>query len=61
MSQKIYVVKKYVLATSAADAIQKEKSTAVDDCWAEEETHKEFLKKKVKNTEVGFHFEPEHD
>lgn len=33
MKDKIYVVRKYVKATSAKDAILKEKKCEVDDVW----------------------------
>lgn len=56
--QKIYVLKKYVLASSAMEAIQKDKTTEVDDCWAEENVHKEFLSDQSKQT-IGFQTSPE--
>lgn len=33
---KVYVVKKYVRATSIAEAIAKEKKAPVDDCFVDE-------------------------
>ena len=41
--RKIYVVRKYVVATSVEDALKKEKDTKVDDCWLEEQTQKAWL------------------
>ena len=58
--QKVYVTKKYILANSALEAIQLEKNLPVDDCWAEEDTHKDFLKDKQKNgNPVGFQSSPQ--
>lgn len=33
---KLYVVRKYIKATNAAQAIRKDKITPVHDCWVEE-------------------------
>jgi hypothetical protein len=40
MKDKIYVVRKYVKATSAKDAILKEKKCEVDDVWLDCEEEK---------------------
>lgn len=56
--QKIYVLKKYVLASSAREAIDKDMTTPVDDCWAEENIHKEYLSDQSKKT-MGFETKPE--
>lgn len=37
---KLFVIKKYVRALSAADAIRKEKKIAVDDCWVDDDWRK---------------------
>jgi len=37
---KLFVIKKYVKALSAADAIRKEKTIAVDDCWVDDDWRK---------------------
>jgi hypothetical protein len=34
--QKLYVIRKYIKATSAKDAIKKDKRTEVDDVWIDE-------------------------
>lgn len=53
--KKIFVVRKYVVATSVIDAIKKEKKQAVDDCWVEDDAHKEYLREKIKKVNpVGF-------
>ena len=39
-NQKLFVIKKYVLAKSASDAIKKDKHTKVDDCWVDDEWKK---------------------
>lgn len=40
MTDKLFVVRKYVMASSAQAAIRKEKSLPVDDVWVEEEWKK---------------------
>lgn len=35
-SQKRFIVRKYIMATSAADAIRKDKATPVDDCYVDD-------------------------
>ena len=58
--QKIKKTKKYILANSALEAIQLEKNLPVDDCWAEENTHKEFLQDQQKTgRSVGFQSSPQ--
>lgn len=53
--KKIYVVRKYVLANSAEEAIKLSKRKAIDDCWAEDDTHKEILRELIKKeNKIGF-------
>lgn len=40
MTQKLFIVKKYVWANSASQAIRKEKSTPVDDVWIDDDWKK---------------------
>lgn len=47
--QKRYIIRKYVMATSAQDAIKKEKKLQVDDIWVDQDY--EQLKDKAK---IGF-------
>lgn len=35
--QKLFVIKKYVLAENAMEALKKEKKLAPDDCWVDED------------------------
>lgn len=35
--EKMFVVRKYIMATSAASAIRKDKKTPVHDCWISDE------------------------
>ncbi len=35
-NQKRFIVRKYIVATSAADAIKKDKTTPVDDVWIDD-------------------------
>lgn len=46
----LYVIKKYVVAESAEDAIKKEKKYPVSDVWLDEDWKIE----KIKNTDIGF-------
>ena len=46
---KVYVIKKYITATSARHAIRLDKKHEVDDVWVDEERTKE-----LKNTAIGF-------
>lgn len=57
--RKIYVVRKYVVASSVEEALQKEKKIPVDDCWLEEQTQKDWLEEKSgKNlSKIGFYNE----
>lgn len=37
MRQRLYVIKKYVMADSVAQAIRKEKTIKVDACWVDDD------------------------
>lgn len=52
MDKKQFIVRKYVLATSAAQAIRLEKHIKVDDVWIDDEWAKNNPKNIIKN--VGF-------
>lgn len=47
--EKQFVIRKYVMAKSAAEALKKEKRIPADDCWVSEEWLKsqEFVSKNV--------------
>lgn len=46
--KKLFVIKKYVWATSASNALKLEKKTKADDCWIDEEfKRQQDLKTKV--------------
>jgi hypothetical protein len=47
-NKKLYVIRKYVLALSASDAIRQEAKQTVDDVWLEEGYKNEAIK-------IGFH------
>lgn len=51
MNKKLFIVKKYVYATSAKDAIKKEKETQVDDVWVDEEWKKNQL---LESKNIGY-------
>lgn len=53
--EKLFVIKKYVMAKSAHDAIKKDKKTQVDDVWVHEDWHKMDVEKKFeKKDKIGF-------
>lgn len=52
--EKIYIIRKYILAKNALDALNKEKKYKVDDVWAEENTHKEYLMEISNKNKAGF-------
>lgn len=45
--QKLFVVRKYIMAKSAQEAIKKDKAHPVDDVWISDEWHS-------KHIEIGF-------
>jgi hypothetical protein len=51
--RKIFVVRKYVTANSAAEAIRKERSIAPDECFLDEEWRKANLDAST-GKEMGF-------
>ncbi len=54
--QKLYVVRKYISAKSAAEAIRKDKTHPVDDVWMDED----FKNKKLADA-MGFTIESPQD
>lgn len=40
MKPKLFVVRKYIMAKSARDALRKEKTAPVDDLWVDDEWKK---------------------
>lgn len=52
--QKLYVVKKYIFARSASEAIRKDKKTPAEDVWIDEDYKKQLI------GAIGFaHYEEE--
>lgn len=54
--KKVYIIRKYILAKSAKEAIKLEKKKEVDDCWAEEKSLNIFIENltpKIENP-MGF-------
>lgn len=49
---KLFVVRKYVMAKSAEDAIKREKGVSVSDVWLDDEWKKAQIGKK--DTQIGF-------
>lgn len=42
-TDKMFIVRKYIVASSAAQAIRKDKTSPVDDVWVDEEWKKQHL------------------
>lgn len=55
--EKMFVVKKYIMASSAKDALRKEKKHPADDCWIDEE----WRKNKTDNLASAIGFTMEND
>lgn len=51
--KKIYIIRKYIIATSAKQALKLEKNQPADDCWVEDSMQKEWLEREMKH-EIGF-------
>ena len=56
---KLFVVKKYIMATSAQEALKKEKRTRPDDVWIDDDWRKE-QKYKTESSQVGFEVEKDY-
>jgi len=52
LTNKLYIVRKYIFAPSAQAAIQKERKRSVDDVWIDEDWRKRQADKK---DAIGFH------
>lgn len=50
LTTKRFIVRKYIMAKSAMDAIKKEKKHSVDDCWIDEE----WMKNNWTPNKLGF-------
>lgn len=50
---KLFIVRKYILASSAKEAIKKDKTTPVDDVWVDEDFKKQL------SSAVGFAHYPQ--
>ena len=54
--QKLYIVRKYIMATSVKDAIKKDRTEQVDDCWLDDDYKKQLT------SAIGFaHYPQEED
>ena len=52
---KLFVIRKYILAKRASDAIRKDKTTPVDDVWVDDD----FKKSSTGASAIGFEAEKE--
>ncbi len=51
--EKMFIIKKYVMASSASEAIRKEKNIKPDDCWVDDD----WRKSKTDNLAVAIGFQ----
>ena len=51
--RKLFVIKKYVMANSAKEAIKKEKEIPVDDVWIDEDFRRNMMPIEIQK-EMGF-------
>ena len=51
--QQLFVVRKYIFATSAAEAIKLDKTHDVDDVWVDDDYRKEALRSQLQEP-MGF-------
>ncbi len=56
--QKLFVIKKYIMAVSAVEALKKEWRYRPDDCWVDEQWRTE--NKVSLPSAIGFHEEPDY-
>lgn len=56
MKKQVYIIRKYVLANSAKEAMNLDKKTAIRDVFLEENSQKHMIEDMVKSPEkkVGF-------
>lgn len=54
MKKQVYVVRKYIVATSAKHAISLDKKTPVMDVWVEDGAIKEAVMKSLQDKKMGF-------
>lgn len=52
MKDKRYIVRKYIMAKSASEALRKEKKVRPDDCWVDEDWKKDNQQQLV--SAIGF-------
>lgn len=56
MKQKRYVIRKYIMAKSASEALRKERKVRPDDVWVDDEWKKNNDKELI--SAIGFTVEP---
>lgn len=58
---KLFVIKKYIMATSAHDALKKERKVRPDDCWVDEDWKKSQSDPRQLESAIGFTHYPEYE
>lgn len=61
ITQKLFVIKKYIMADNAFQALKKEKKHAPDDCWVDEDWRKENRSPKQLESAIGFAHYPNYE
>lgn len=52
-SQQIYIIRKYILASSVKDAVKKDRTVEVHDCWLEENSQKQMVEDMTSKQPIG--------
>ena len=59
--QKRFIVKKYIMASSAHEALKKERRVRPDDVWVDEDWKKEKGNSLKLESCIGFNSEPDYE
>lgn len=54
IGKSLYVIKKYIYANSALEAIRKEKKYPVDDVWMDDTSRAKQIEKSIETNKIGF-------
>lgn len=59
--EKLFVIKKYIMATSASVALKKERRVRPDDCWVDEDWKKKQEDITQLSSAIGFAHYPDYE
>lgn len=60
-TQKLFVIKKYIMASSAHDALKKERKIRPDDVWIDDDWKKRQEDPRQLESAIGFTHYPEYE